>query len=330
MATTSTAAARRPSGPTVPTPKEPGPAAARPRSERRIITPEGVPLAFQLAERGERAAAVLIDLVIMILAIALIALAIVFLFGRVGVVEVGFGVTLLTSFLIRNFYFIYFELRWQGATPGKRALGLRVIDRKGGYLRPDSIFARNILREVELFIPLTLLLIGPGEGSSAWVNLLTLGWLSVFAFLPFFNKDRLRAGDIVAGTWVVSAPKTLLLSDVAAEAKTAPGTTQAADPDYAFTREQLEVYGIYELQTLEDVLRQRGPQTEETLREVTRRIQRKIGWTGDAAVDPRRFLKAFYAALRAHLESRMLFGERRESKHDRKPPPGGRAGSDPT
>ena len=89
MTDSSVASPRRPSGP--PTPKEPGPAPARPRSERRIITPEGVPLAFQLAERGERAAAVLIDLVIMMLAIALIALAIVFLFGRLGVVEVGFG-----------------------------------------------------------------------------------------------------------------------------------------------------------------------------------------------------------------------------------------------
>lgn len=296
--------------------------AARPKGERRIVTPEGVPLTFQLAERGERAAAVLIDLVIMLVALGAVVLSVVFVSWQFGFSEIIIGVTLLLFFLIRTFYFVYFELRWQGATPGKRALGLRVIDRKGGYLRPDAVFARNILREVELFLPLTLLLAGPEQGSSAWVNLLTLGWLSVFVLLPFFNKDRLRAGDVIAGTWVVSAPKTLLLSDVAAGAKAKQGPSQAAAPEFPFTRNQLEIYGIYELQTLEDVLRQKGPQTQETLREVTLRVQRKIGWTGEEKVDYRRFLEAFYAALRAHLESRLLFGERRENKHDRKGPPG--------
>lgn len=292
---------------------------ARPRGERRIVTPEGVPLTFQLAERGERAAAVLIDLVIMLIALVVIVFGFVFLLSQIGISDVVVALTILCFFLIRTFYFLYFELRWQGATPGKRALGLRVIDRKGGYLRPDSVFARNILREVELFLPMTLLLAGPEEGSTGWVNLLTLGWVSIFLFLPFFNKDRLRGGDIIAGTWVVSAPKSLLLSDVAAGAKTQPGRKQVADPEFPFTRSQLEIYGIYELQTLEDVLRQKGPQTAETLREVTKRIQRKIGWNGAQDVDSRRFLEAFYAALRAHLESRMLLGERRESKHDRKP-----------
>lgn len=303
------------------TPNQPAPA-ARPKGERRIVTPEGVPLTFQLAERGERAAAVLIDLVIMLVALGAVVLSFVFVSWQLGFSEIIIGVTLLLFFLIRTFYFVYFELRWQGATPGKRALGLRVIDRKGGYLRPDAVFARNILREVELFLPLTLLLAGPEQGSSAWVNLLTLGWLSVFILLPFFNKDRLRAGDVIAGTWVVSAPKTLLLSDVAAGAKAKQGPSQTAAPEFPFSRSQLEIYGIYELQTLEDVLRQKGPQTQETLREVTLRVQRKIGWTGEEKVDYRRFLEAFYAALRAHLESRLLFGERRENKHDRKGPPG--------
>jgi len=321
MATTSTVP---PSGPgAAPNPKKKAPDATASRSERRLVTPEGVPLTFQLAERGERAAAVLIDLVIMTVAITLLVLAIVFVFNELGIHEITVAIILLTFFLIRTFYFIYFELRWQGATPGKRALGLRVIDRKGGYLRPDSVFARNIMREVELFLPALLLLAGPEGGSAGWVHLLTLGWLGVFVLLPFFNKDRLRAGDIVAGTWVVSAPKTVLLTDVAAKAETPAGSRQAADPEFAFSRNQLEIYGIYELQTLEEVLRQKGPQTEETLQEVTKRIQRKIGWTGAEAPSPRRFLEAFYAALRAHLESRMLFGERRESQHDRRTPPAG-------
>jgi hypothetical protein len=143
---------------------------------------------------------------------------------------------------------------------------------------------------------------------------------------------------------VVAAPKTLLLDDVAAGTAPARGTavqrsgapgkaarSAVQDPDFPFTREQLEIYGIYELQTLEEVLRQQGPQSGETRREVARRIQNKIGWAhGDEVTrsdaQAARFLKAFYAALRAHLETRMLFGERRENKYDGKA--GGKTGPD--
>jgi len=300
------------------------------RSERRLLTPEGVPLIFQLAERGERAAAVLIDLVIMIVTLVVAVLGLLFVFSWFDLGGLAFGLTILVFFFLRFFYFTYFELRWQGQTPGKRALGIRVIDRRGGYLRPDAVFSRNLLREVELFLPLTLLMGVQFTVSETLVNLLTLGWVAIFLLLPFFNKDRLRAGDIVAGTWVVAAPKAVLLKDVAEEAArpsgSAPGSTRGGaavvqDPEFPFTRGQLEIYGIYELQTLEEVLRQKGPQAGETRLEVARRIQRKIDWEGGENVDPERFLKAFYTALRAHLETRMLFGERREDKHAGKTPP---------
>lgn len=308
---------------------------ARTRGERRLLTPEGVPLIFQLAERGARAAAVLIDLVILYLGIAALVLALFFGLSWIGIDGVVIGLVILISFLVRSFYFVYFELRWQGQTPGKRALGIRVIDRRGGYLRPDAVFARNLLREVELFLPMTLMML-PSEGSQGWFQLLTFVWVGIFLLLPFFNRDRLRAGDLVAGTWVIAAPKAALLGDVAAGAMVRPAGAQVGgakgggasmiDPDFPFTRTQLEVYGIYELQTLEEVLRQRGPQRAETHREVARRIQRKIGWVqdrrdGQREADSERFLKAFYAALRAHLEARLLFGERRENKFSRKRPP---------
>jgi uncharacterized RDD family membrane protein YckC len=257
-------------------------------------------------------------------------IALVFALDWIGINGVVVGLVILISFLVRSFYFIYFELRWQGQTPGKRALGIRVIDRRGGYLRADSVFARNLLREVELFLPMTLLFL-PGEGSQGWFKLLTFVWVGIFLLLPFFNRDRLRAGDLVAGTWVIAAPKALLLRDVAAGAALRGRGAAAADPAFPFTRAQLEVYGIYELQTLEEVLRQRGPQSAETRQEVAKRIQRKIGWAGpenalDDPADAERFLEAFYAALRAHLETRLLFGERRESKHSRKPPSSGTQG----
>jgi uncharacterized RDD family membrane protein YckC len=284
---------------------------------REIITPEGVPLAVDLAGRWERAAAVSIDLIIM--AGIIVVLSLVVAMGSVGFSLVGWGLAfvLLISFLVRSFYFIVFELRWQGTTPGKRALGLRVIDRAGGRLRADAIFARNLMREVELFLPLSLLIAADHIGSQAWVLLLTLCWTSIFTLMPIFNKDRLRVGDIVGGTWVINAPKSVLLPDMA-EAGTSSAPKHALAPsEYAFTDEQLDAYGIYELQMLENVLRKKGVNARQTRDAVCKRIQRKIGWDQPGPVDSQRFLGAFYAALRAHLEKELLFGVRREDKHDR-------------
>jgi uncharacterized RDD family membrane protein YckC len=132
-----------------------GPAvASTPKTARDVLTPEGVPLRFDLASRSDRATAFIIDVLIM--AAVVIGLAIAFLFLAFGGLDISgwaIGIGLLLFFALRNFYFTFFELRWHGMTPGKRALRIRVIDRNGGRLRPEAIFARNLMREVELFLP---------------------------------------------------------------------------------------------------------------------------------------------------------------------------------
>ena len=90
-------------------------------------------------------------------------------------------------------------------------------------------------------------------------------------------------------------------------------------PRYTFTEAQLDAYGIYELQVLEEVLRQEGAALEHyrTMRAVAQRIAKKIEWPEDVpASGTREFLQEYYAALRRRLEQRMLFGRRKEDKHD--------------
>ena len=265
---------------------------------RDLVTPEGVPLALVLATRSERIAAFAIDAVIMIGLLVAVSL-----FGLFFQNEATWAVARLGAFLVVNGYFIWFELRSGGRTPGKRAVGIRVASRSGGPLRADAVFARNLMRNVELFLPLVLVLAGEdafgGTGQTTWV--LALVWLLILAFVPVFNRDHLRVGDLVAGTWVVRAPRASLERDLAKSAT------------YAFTAAQLEVYGIYELQALEDVLRDRRPDATRVRRAVAEKIVAKLGYDA-SKVDAERFLPEFYAALRRHLESRMLFGKRKEKK----------------
>jgi uncharacterized RDD family membrane protein YckC len=274
------------------------------RRKREIITPEGVPVTVEIPDYGERLIAFIIDFVIWTLLTLAIYIPVLSLIGRAGGYLIALSIALFLGFLIRNLYFIYFELAWQGATPGKRIIGLRVIERNGGPLTVAAVIARNLTREVEIFIPLGILL--NGAQSIGWQNLLLVGWTLFFLALPALNRDRMRGGDLIAGTLVIALPKRALLSDLAAS------TLQ-----FAFTPAQLQAYGAFELQVLEELLRR--PPSEETQRvldEVCDKIRRKIGWS---SLVPRRdtvaFLRSFYTAERAFLEREQLYGNIRPDKH---------------
>lgn len=309
---------------------------------RVAMTPEGVPVTLRLADRGARIGAVIADLVIMLL--MLIGLWLGGLLGFIGLVEMGlaadrtvaellFSGAMIFSFLLRSFYFCWFEIRWRGATPGKRILGIRVADRRGGRLTPGAVIARNIMRELELFMPLTVIFAAPGDSLDGMYKLLLLVWVGIFVLMPLFNRDRLRVGDLVAGTWVIDAPKQSLLPEVATGAsQPADGKTGQESP-ITFTEAQLGIYGVYELQTLERVLRAEGHNADGTRRDVAMRIARKIGFDGNAPrLRTRQFLEAFYTAQRARLEAGLLMGRRKERKEDparsasRRPRSGGDSG----
>ncbi len=283
--------------------------------ERTIVTPEGIPLRFKVAPAGERAVAFIMDAVIILMTILFVIIPCV----CTGVAATaGWGENFVLAafiflfFLFRHFFFVGFELRWQGATPGKRLLGLRVIDSHGGPLRGQAVFARNLTRELELFLPLIAVVYPSalwGEGGAWWLQLLAGGWLVVFAFMPLFNRDRLRVGDLIAGTIVVRSPKPVLMPDLARSA-------EKRKARFEFSEKQLDMYGVFELQVLEDVLRRRGPERRESLQVVADKIMRKIAWDSKRReVDPEDFLRDFYNAQRARLEQKMVVaGERRERK----------------
>lgn len=286
---------------------------AETKMTRAFVTPEGVDLRLKLGDAGQRAGAFLLDaaIIIGVLIVASIVVLLVGL-GALGAwglhgAELMAVVWLLGFFLLRNFYFIGFELSAAAATPGKRVMGLRVAARDGGRLRPGAIFARNAMRELEVFLPIAALFAPTdGGGVQSWMYLLGFVWAGIFALFPLFNADRLRVGDLVGGTWVVRTPKRTLLRDMADEG--AERLTR-----YAFTQEQMDAYGAKELHVLEDVLRQRD---RRTLKAVAERIWKKIDWIPAVDEDPYDFLSAYYAVLRKRLEARLLMGVRRRDKHD--------------
>ncbi|MFA7263506.1 MAG: RDD family protein [Caulobacter sp.] len=277
--------------------------------ERPLITPEGIDLKVRIASAGERASAFMIDAALIVAALIVLTLLTVgaALLTRTKGGEFIAVIWLLGAFLLRNAWFIVFELGPYAATPGKRALGLRVAARNGGRLTAEAVFARNAMRELEVFLPLSFLFAGGGQGDvSGWAYLLGLTWSGLFVLFPLFNRDRLRPGDLIAGTWVVHAPRRALLRDLA-------GDSAVGDARFAFTRAQIEAYGVKELHVLEDVLRQGD---RRVMAAVAERIRRKIDRVATPDEIDGDFLSAYYAALRGRLESRLLFGRRKRDKFD--------------
>lgn len=280
---------------------------------RTLVTPEGVDLRVRIASAGERAVALVIDLAI-IFGTLLVFWIVASLLGFTAMLqraqienEVVNIVWLLGSFLLRNFYFTLFECGGRAATIGKRIMGLRVAARSGGALRADAVVARNAMREVELFLPMIFLFSG-GQDIDAIITLCGIVWCAVFLFFPLFNRDRLRLGDIIAGTWVIKAPKQKLLPDIASEGA-------ALSARFTFTEKQLDTYGVKELQVLETVLRHADPTAVDAVAE---RIREKIGWRRAPSEGDLDFLNAYYLGLRRRLEQRLLLGIRKRDKHDQR------------
>jgi len=142
---------------------------------RRVATPEGIELTLRLAGPVPRALAWAIDLAIraaVLFAVSILAAAL----GRAGM-----GVILLTAFFVEWLLPAWFEANWNGQTPGKRAMGIAVLNDDGTPLRWPGALTRNLLRAVD-FLPL---LYG--------VGLTTM----------LVNRDFKRLGDLAAGTVVV-------------------------------------------------------------------------------------------------------------------------------
>ena len=145
-----------------------------------------------------------------------------------------------------------------------------MVSRAGAGLSIDQVIARNLMREIEVFLPLSMIAGRSGLGvADTLTTVFGLTWALLFAFFPLFNRDRMRIGDLLAGN----------LGGRGAETARWPRTCRRGRSPvrFAFSNTQLDAYGIAELHKLEEVLR---GDDDRALQTVAETIARKIGWTG--------------------------------------------------
>ncbi len=177
-----------------------------------LRTPEQIELSYDLAGLGSRGLARLLDGLIQ----AAVSMAIIFAFGLGGALLssvsrrwldvdgtllaiLGLSLIIVLIFVVLFGYDIFFELAWNGQTPGKRAAGIRVLTTRGEPVTLVHVLVRNLLRLVD-FLP-----------SSYIAGIVCM----------LLTRRSQRLGDLAAGTIVVherrgALPQTLAPLDPAA------------------------------------------------------------------------------------------------------------------
>ncbi|MBN1283997.1 MAG: RDD family protein [Anaerolineae bacterium] len=158
-----------------------------------IDTPENVMLEAEIAGFGSRCMAAVIDY--FILFVLMIAFSI--FFSRAAINsplsgDVLVAIFVLLQFLLVTFYHLFFEFVWNGQTPGKRRLGIRVVQANGMPLNTGGALIRNLVRLFD-FLPLFY-----------GIGLVAL----------FVTKRTQRLGDLAARTIVIRERKQLTLQTV--------------------------------------------------------------------------------------------------------------------
>ena len=189
----------------------------------QVETPEQIAFSYSVAGIGSRGAAALIDLLICAGALIAITLALVLISLRIVGEQRGsvndatwfMAIYLLIQFAVIWGYYVLFEGLWDGQTPGKRLMRLRVV-RDGGYSVTFAASAvRNLLRVVDIMPP----------------PLYLVGIISA-AVTP----ARKRLGDLAAGTFVVketrAEPAPATRAESGAE-RTPMVTARLSDDEYA-------------------------------------------------------------------------------------------------
>jgi len=172
---------------------------------REVVTPEGVSLHLPAAGPVPRAVAWTIDLAIRVGILLLTGM----LFGVLG--AAGQGLYLILTFLIFWAYPILFETLWNGQTPGKKAMSLRVVASNGAPVGWLPAITRNLLRTVDM------LPFGYATGLIACLA----------------DPYARRLGDMVAGTLVVHSERERESSAAPINAVLAPAVTLRPDEQAA-------------------------------------------------------------------------------------------------
>lgn len=252
-------------------------------AETEVVSPESVAFTYDLAGLGSRFLALLVDMAVqaaLLISVLIVATGTAYVDLTIylpshardmGITLWVWAALVLLTFLILWGYFVFFEMVWNGQTPGKRLFGLRVI-RAGGY--PVDLLAsavRNLVRYID-FLP---------------------GAYSVGVVAMLLSRQWQRVGDHAAGTLVIRDRRLEAPAALAAE----------APPGWRESLVEIERVSPEEYRVIREFLRRREDLERASRADLARRIAdplaEKLGASLGAGPEVReQFLEALASAYR--------------------------------
>ncbi len=239
-----------------------------------IMTPESVPITLELAGLGSRFIALIVDSLIIGVILLLVT------FGGLGIASSIEGnetlyaifavLYIVGSFLLLFGYFVLFEVKNNGQTPGKKAASVRVIREDG---QPVNFAAASIRAIVFILLDITLF------GLPGMICIIV-------------SKKNQRIGDIAAGTLVVRsrAAKSSALPPPAPPPATLTTGLENWDVSQVSDAQLAIIQDFLQRRIRLDVAARKRLATE-----LTARISDQIH-APTASTDPERLLEQVYAA----------------------------------
>ncbi len=188
----------------------------------RVLTPENIAFEYRLAGPFQRLLAYLIDLFIRAIVLLLFCCTYLAVASatQVGGQVLGIAPLSIAAFLLEWFYGGVFETYWNGQTPGKRLLRLRVVTVEGQPINGLQAVLRNLLRAADA-APVTAVSFSAGVPLSLPTFLLGLG-------VATCSRRFQRLGDLATGTMVICETR-----------ERAQGTTPIQEPEVIRLAESL-------------------------------------------------------------------------------------------
>lgn len=239
-----------------------------------IETPENVAFGYTVAGLGSRFLAAVVDTLIILVLQILVNVTVVLIAVNVFRIRLSadeldqslawlLAVMGLLAFAFFWGFYIFFELLWNGQSPGKRLVGLRVIRKDGTPITLTESFVRNLVRLID-FLP---------------------AYYGVGVVAMFIDEQSRRLGDMAAGTLVVRDRAAITLESLAVKATPADAAARVEAASLTVGLWPVERLTSLDREMAEDFLRRRAqlPNRAALAQQILLSLYRKMSLPTDQA-----------------------------------------------
>jgi len=207
-----------------------------------VVTPENIAFQYQAAGPFRRLPAYLIDFCIRV-GIVIVGGVFVTVIGAASLFAalLGLAMLMLLWFVLEWFYGGLFEAYWNGQTPGKRVMGIRVLTTEGQPINGMQAIVRNILRWVDMMPPVPI----PFCYELGIPPIPVIPTCLIGLITPMLNRRYQRLGDVVMGTMVVIEERSWLFGVAKLEDPRARQLAQYLPPNYEVNRSLAKALATY-------------------------------------------------------------------------------------